>query len=82
MWKTAENQPASAGFFMSVSEDTTSLVLVEESEPHFLLSIEYPVKMTRTVSLRPDLPEDRFLPMLETCAEIYNQHTAWCAGCN
>jgi hypothetical protein len=36
-------------------------------------------KMVRTVSLLPDLPEDRFLPMLVACAEIFNKHTAWAA---
>jgi IS605 OrfB family transposase len=46
---------------------------------HYRLSIEYTVgKMIRTVSLLlPDLPEDRFLPMMETCADIFNTHTAW-----
>jgi len=44
--------------------------------------MECPVKkMVRTVSLRPDLPEDRFLPMLEACAEIFNEHAA-CASEN
>ncbi len=33
--------------------------------------------MVRTVSLCPDLPEDRFLPMLETCAKIFDEHTKW-----
>ena len=33
--------------------------------------------MVRTVSLTPDLPEDRFLPMMEACAEVFNEHTAW-----
>ena len=62
---------------MSVSGDTTGLVPVEESEPAASLPLEYHVKMIRTVSLRPDLPEGRFLPMLETCAEIFNEHTKW-----
>jgi len=33
--------------------------------------------MVKTVSLFPDLPEDRFLPMLEACAEIFNEHAAF-----
>ena len=38
--------------------------------------IEYTV-MVRTVPLTLDLPEDRFLPMMEGCADIFNTHTAW-----
>ena len=33
--------------------------------------------MVRTVSLLLNLPEDRFLPMMEVCADIFNVHTAW-----
>jgi IS605 OrfB family transposase len=35
--------------------------------------------MFRTVPLLPDLPEGRFLPMMEACAGIFNEHTRWAA---
>lgn len=33
--------------------------------------------MQRTVSIPVDLPQERFLPLLAMCAEIFNQHVDW-----
>ncbi|MEA5504189.1 hypothetical protein VB735_13910 [Halotia wernerae UHCC 0503] len=33
--------------------------------------------MKRTVSIPVDLPSERFLPLMEQCAEIFNVHIDW-----
>jgi hypothetical protein len=33
--------------------------------------------MKRTVSIPVDLPSDRFLPLMNQCAEIFNAHVDW-----
>ncbi|MCC5623358.1 transposase [Nostoc sp. CHAB 5715] len=33
--------------------------------------------MKRTVSIPVDLPTERFLPLMEQCAEIFNAHVSW-----
>jgi len=33
--------------------------------------------MQRTVSIPVDLDKERFLPLMEMCAEIFNQHVDW-----